>query len=96
MNILNLTLKRKWFDEIAAGRKKVEYREIKPFWNKRLLDYEGLRSFDEVHFRNGYNLSYPFMRVEWKGCSMGLFEGKHCYCIALGEILEIRNYSAAA
>lgn len=38
IKILNLTLKKKWFDMIASGEKKEEYREIKPYWVKRLTD----------------------------------------------------------
>ena len=36
MNILHLKLKKKWFDMIASGEKKEEYRELKPYWLKRL------------------------------------------------------------
>ena len=36
MNILHLTLKKKWYDMIASGEKKEEYREIKPYWISRL------------------------------------------------------------
>lgn len=35
MSTLNLTLKKKWFDMILSGEKKEEYREIKPYWEKR-------------------------------------------------------------
>ena len=38
MKILKLTLKRKWFDLILSGEKKEEYREIKDYWLKRLVD----------------------------------------------------------
>ena len=38
MKTLTLSLQRKWFDMIKAGIKKEEYREIKPFWIKRLLE----------------------------------------------------------
>src|SRR6478609_2178429 len=38
MKILHLTLKKKWFDMIASGEKKEEYRELKPYWAKRLID----------------------------------------------------------
>ncbi|MDM8539125.1 ASCH domain-containing protein [Desulfobacterales bacterium HSG17] len=31
-DILLLTLKHKWFDLIASGKKRREYREIKPYW----------------------------------------------------------------
>jgi hypothetical protein len=37
MKVLHLTLKKKWFDMIASGEKKEEYREIKAFWSTRLL-----------------------------------------------------------
>lgn len=38
MKILHLTLKKKWFDMIASGEKKEEYRTIKPYFRKRLCD----------------------------------------------------------
>ena len=34
---LHLVLKSKWYDKIASGKKTSEYREIKPYWNKRFL-----------------------------------------------------------
>ena len=37
MNILKLTLRRKWFDMILRGEKKEEYREIKVSWTRRLM-----------------------------------------------------------
>ena len=40
--ILHLILLRKWFIEILEGRKVEEYRDIKPYWTKRLFDVEGL------------------------------------------------------
>ena len=49
MNILHLTLTKNWFDLILSGEKKEEYREIKPYWEKRLngktydLTYEEAR-----------------------------------------------------
>ena len=38
LNVLHLTLKKQWFDMIASGEKKEEYREIKLYWIKRLID----------------------------------------------------------
>lgn len=35
MSTLHLTLKKKWFEMILSGEKKEEYREIKPYWEKR-------------------------------------------------------------
>jgi len=100
--ILHLTLIKKWFDQIARGEKKEEYREYKPYWQKRLTElhdmfgHEGfdvIREYDEIHFRNGYGKDSPFMRVEWKGQKIGLWDGKKVFAIQLGEILEIRNWT---
>lgn len=84
MNVLHLTLHRKWFDKIAKGIKKHEYREVKPYWTKRITD----RQYDEIHFRNGYQKNAPFMRVQYLG-----YKIKGClYALKLGAILEIKNY----
>ena len=37
MKTLHLTLKKGWFDMILSGEKKEEYREIKPYWVRRLI-----------------------------------------------------------
>lgn len=48
-NDLILPLKKKWFDMIASGEKKEEYREIKEYWrtrfqqNKRTIRKDGLQ-----------------------------------------------------
>ena len=34
--VLTLTVRKQWFDMIVAGEKTEEYREIKPYWIKRL------------------------------------------------------------
>lgn len=38
-SVLNLTLKKQWFDLIKSGQKVEEYREIKTYWVRRLFDY---------------------------------------------------------
>lgn len=43
-NPLHLVLKGKWYDMIATGTKKEEYREIKPYWVRRLTTMRALRS----------------------------------------------------
>ena len=35
--VLDLPLKKKWYEMIESGIKKEEYREIKPYWCNRLL-----------------------------------------------------------
>lgn len=38
-----MPLKRQWYEMIERGEKTEEYREIKPYWEKRLLDYAGIQ-----------------------------------------------------
>jgi hypothetical protein len=83
--ILHLTLMKKWFDEILAGNKKIEYREIKPYWTKRLLDEIGKpREYDFIYFRNGYSRNCRKMKVEFKGLRIGKE-----YEILLGDIVNV-------
>jgi predicted phosphohydrolase len=65
MSDLILNVKRKWFDLIKSGIKTREFREIKPYWTKRLQ-----RKYDHVVIVSGY----PHVRDEsnsvvfpWKG-----------------------------
>lgn len=66
MKILDLVLIGLWYDMIESGEKPEEYREIKPYWEKRLLDYEAIkRDYKMLMFRRflvgkGVNpLEYP-------------------------------------
>lgn len=43
MKILNLVLKGHWYDMIECGEKTEEYREIKTYWEKRLLNYDAIK-----------------------------------------------------
>jgi len=83
--ILHLTLKKKWFDLIACGKKTVEYRDDKPYWATRLMENDGKQKhYDEIWFRNGYSKTSPFMRVEYLGCDWVDFVPQ----TANGEVLE--------
>ena len=54
-----LPIKRKWFDMIMIGEKKEEYREIKPYWTKRLDIFPArLNMEDEICKNNGFGLSH--------------------------------------
>lgn len=82
--ILHLNLLKKWFDQILAGTKKIEYRDIKPYWTKRLLDKNGKpKKFDVIHFRNGYSKTARQMKVEFKGLRI-----RKEYEILLGKVIK--------
>lgn len=54
---LFLILKRKWFDLIKSGEKTHEYRDVKPYWIKRI---EG-KNWSRVIFANGYKKDRELM-----------------------------------
>ena len=92
MKILHLTLKKKWFDMIASGEKKEEYREIKQFWAKRLANgietyltaflpkgygYKiDWKEFDVIVFSHGYKRDRPQITVEFKGVDIDTGKSK--------------------
>lgn len=101
MKVLHLTLKKKWFNMIASGEKKEEYRELKAYWWTRLVQYGTFeeyevvqfKKFDAVSFKNGYSKNAPVILIECKGITIGY--GKHewgatskSFIIKLGNILS--------
>lgn len=92
MKILYLTLEKRWFIDIASGKKKEEYREVKPYWTKRLKDQGEFKWFDQIYFRNGYRPTDPFMKVVFAGIRETTISRKKHYAIKLGSILQIKNY----
>lgn len=99
MRVLHLTLKKKWFDMIASGEKKEEYREIKKHWISRLCNnpkqfLDGLQDYDYIHFTDGYNrprsmnikcegIDFGYGKPEW-----GAEPGKEYFVIKLGGIIK--------
>lgn len=77
MKTLKLTLNKQWFDLIEKGIKTEEYREIKIYWIKRLLEvpsmeinqikYRAKKEYDFVQFTNGYNKLSPQVTKECLG-----------------------------
>jgi hypothetical protein len=87
-DILHLTLKREWFDQIAHGEKKEEFRQYKPYWKKRL---EG-RKYDVILFRNGYASNAPEMLVEYLGLGRNGSGRNADYVIRLGRVLRTKRW----
>lgn len=91
MKILHLTLKKKWFGMILSGVKKEEYREIKPYWNKRLLN----KKFDRIELANGYGKNVPRFQIELESITKGFGKsewggdpGQEVYVLKLGKIIK--------
>lgn len=84
-----LPIKKKWFDMIASGEKKEEYREIKPYWNSRIgkeMFGAPLRNISKellkksyntkefwVRFNNGYSQISPTLYAK---CTLSIGQGK--------------------
>ena len=51
--MLTFNLKRIWFDKIKNGEKVHEYREVKPYWTKRLENYFDFQEEDWEIINNG-------------------------------------------
>jgi len=83
MNILRLTLYKKYFIQILNKEKLIEYRETKPFWEKKFSK----KSYDVIEFINGYGKHRPFLKIEIKQ----IIKTDKFFEIHLGEILETRN-----
>lgn len=58
--ILILPIKRFWFNKILSGEKLEEYRNITPYYEKRLEKYRDYLHFS-VGFRAGYRMDSPFI-----------------------------------
>lgn len=90
MRILHLTLYKKWFDLIASGEKTEEYRDGTNYWDKRLNG----KSYDVVHFTNGYGKTRPSMDVEYKGhhtIQTDLSGKHHKHVITLGKVITVNK-----
>lgn len=97
MRILTLIIKQKFFDEIIAGTKKQEFREIRPSSQAKYcdLDEEGFckevngilqpRKYDAIRFYVGYKKDRDTAVVEVKRASIELFEDEN------GELIEYED-----
>jgi len=87
MNKITTTIKRQWLREIAAGRKRIEYREIKPYWTRKLKDAEApflLRLINGMQSR-APEVTVVVKRVR-KNTRSGNFE------LHIGRVVETRYW----
>ena len=97
---LHLVLKRKWWDMIASGEKREEYRTQSDYWIKRLVDGEyygsdGLNKynpFENVCFHLGYTNTTMTFRIAhiYQGYGVPEWGGgnERVFIISLGERIE--------
>jgi hypothetical protein len=87
MDKITTTIKREWLKEIAAGRKRVEYRQLKPYWTERLARVDApflLRLINGMQ-PNAPELTVLVERVR-KNSRSKQFE------LHLGQVVNIRHW----
>ena len=57
---ITTTIEREWLAQIIAGNKKIEHRQIKPYWTKR---FKKVALPFELRLRNGMNSPVPEVTV---------------------------------
>ena len=102
-DVLPLVLKGKWYDLIASGEKLEEYRELKPFWEKRITKWESNHigpfaissKYLVIGFSRGYRkpdmffmLRYLQKRERSYHPAWGEPESPH-YALGLGNRIEL-------
>lgn len=109
MKILDLPLKKEWYNMIENGEKREEYREIKPYWCKRLLRYMDTiedsmtirDDYTHVRFRYGYTKRIMLYKIDsidiGRGNpNWGAPTDKEVFIIKLGEKVKgDKNYAIA-
>jgi len=48
--MLIFPLKKEWYEKIKSGEKTIEYREVKPYWTKRLWHEGGSLTFNTISY----------------------------------------------
>jgi len=93
METITTTLQREWFAKIVDGSKKIEYREIKPYWTSRLSKVQP--PFRLV-LRNGMNHPIPVLTLRidrivpnprLKGTRR-----KGSYALHIGRVLKVEHW----
>lgn len=77
---LHLILKRKWWDMIASGEKKEEYRAVNPYWANRLIDRKYSSYFNKDSFVSVFLAFLSFRMID----SRLAFRNYESVCFHLG------------
>ena len=85
MDSLTTTIKREHLREIIAGRKKIEYREVKPYWEKRL---SGISRPFQLRLINGMSANAPEATVRIDRIT----QRAKRYKLKIGRVMSIKNW----
>jgi hypothetical protein len=88
MDKITTIIKREWLKEIAAGRKRIEYREIKPYWDKRLA---AVKAPFHLRLINGMDPKAPEVTVLIRKVRKNTRE--KVYELHIGKVLDLRHWN---
>lgn len=86
MKILELNLKKQWFDMILSGVKTEEYREIKPYWVKRLQSEYGTAFYGGTIGNSYSKFTDGFKHYDAIRFSNGYAKDRRQMIVALSDI----------
>jgi hypothetical protein len=95
VDTITTTLKREWFAKIVDGSKRVEYREIKPYWTKRLA---AVKTPFVLVMRNGMTPPVPVVSVRIDRIvpsPRGRVRNGY-YALHIGRVLKIEHWDRKA
>jgi hypothetical protein len=84
---ITTTIKRAWLREIAAGRKRVEYREIKPYWTRRFTE---VKAPFLLRLINGMQPKAPELTVLVRRVRKNAKSGE--FALYLDKVIDLRYW----
>ena len=86
-DVITTTLEREYFAQIVAGTKRIEYREIKPYWTTRL---KRVRTPFRLVLRNGMSPPIPVLTVRIDRVKPNRRIG--AYELHIGRVLRVEHW----
>ena len=91
MDVITTTIEREWLAQIVAGTKRVEYREINPYWTSRLRK---VSTPFRLVLRNGMSPPIPVVTVRIDRVTPNPTRRPRAgtYAFHIGRILRVEHW----
>ena len=96
--MLIFPLKKEWYEKIRSGEKRIEYREVKPYWDKRIRSqyyFNNSPDFNKCVLSLGYTkqrLAADITDIQIiYGLHTDLHIPKNVYAIHLANVRELKQ-----
>jgi hypothetical protein len=91
LDVITTTIEREWLAQIVARTKRVEYREIKPYWTSRLRK---VSTPFRLVLRNGMSPPIPVVtvRIDRVTPSPKRRPRKGTYALHIGRVLKVEHW----